>query len=84
MTRSLVVPHLSTESALIKIANDGRNNSEKKAAEHLQNLLIKHCSTIILKTKPPPDIEEQFVAEYGYLGSQLFQKVTQLRTNVNR
>lgn len=83
MTRFLVLPRLTTESNLIQAASEGRSNSEKKAAEHLQNLLLKHCSSVIFKTRPPPDDQAQFEAEYGPLGVQLFQKVTQMRASAN-
>lgn len=78
------MPRLAVESRLIAAAMEGRNNSEKKAAEHLQSILIKFCSSVIVKSKPPPDDQAVFVAEYGSIGAQLFQKVTQMRSNSGR
>lgn len=73
-----VLPRLKLEGDLIKQALEG-NTSDKKSAEHLQALLIKHCSVAIAKTRSPPDIHAQFVTDFGYLGTAICTKVQQLR-----
>lgn len=72
------MPRLKLEGDLIKQALEG-NTSDKKSAEHLQALLIKHCSVAIAKTRSPPDIHAQFVTDFGYLGTAICTKVQQLR-----
>ena len=88
MIKFLVLPRIKRQSELIKIALEGKNNAEKKAAEHLQELLLKHCMPVILKSLPNPNVggsgaEDQaahFVNEYGSVfGNVILQKVKQLK-----
>ena len=77
----LVLPRLKEESKLIKMAIEGTDNAEKKAAEHLKVLLVKHCTPVIYKLLPAQgfDKPEQFVNEYGSMGELIFEKVKQLK-----
>lgn len=88
MIKFLVLPRINRESEFIKVALEGKNNAEKKAAEHLQELLLKHCMPVILKVSSNntggADVEDQahFVNEYGSLfGNIVFQKVKQSKLN---
>ena len=78
-----MLPRLKIESELIQKALEGTNNTEKKAAEHLETILIKHCAMVIIKTRSAPDIHVQFINEFGYLGSAMCNKVLQLRNSMN-
>ena len=84
----LVLPRIKQESEFIRAALEGgNNNTEKKAAEHLQELLLKHCMPVILKIYANNNtgvVEDQshFVNEYGSLfGNLIFQKVKQSKAN---
>ena len=53
---------------------------ERSSAEHLQNLLIKHCSLIAVRLRGMPDILEQYQQDYGMLlGASIYKRVQQLR-----
>ncbi|XP_066910948.1 transcription initiation factor TFIID subunit 6-like [Clytia hemisphaerica] len=85
--KSIVLPRIKSESGLIKEAINGNNSAEKKAAEHLQALLVKHCTPVIFKTLSHGVVEtqEQFVDKFGFVGNLIFQKVNQMKlTSLNR
>ena len=86
MIKSIVLPRIKSESRLIKEAIDGSNGAEKKAAEHLQALLVKHCTPVIFKTlSHGMETQEQFVDKFGFVGNLIFQKVNQMKlSNLNR
>ena len=83
MVKFLVLPRIKQESALIKSALEGKDSAEKKAAEHLQELLLKHCLPVILKSLPSTVGVQQdqtfFVNEYGVFGNLVFQRAKQLK-----
>ncbi|XP_002168543.2 transcription initiation factor TFIID subunit 6 [Hydra vulgaris] len=78
----ILIPRLKNESDLILEAME--NPSEKDAAEHLQALLVKHASIAIVKTRSPPDLQHQYMAEFGYLGGLIYNKVIQLRISLSQ
>ncbi|XP_064207649.1 transcription initiation factor TFIID subunit 6-like [Anguilla rostrata] len=81
VVKTLILPRLTAEGARIKAATEGpvMSNIEKIGAEHVQNLLLKHCATVLAKTRTPPDIADQYQAEYGYLGTMLCSHVVKAR-----
>ena len=78
----LIIPRLKTEGDLIKKALDGNNQAERKAAEQLQTVLVKHCAIFLSKSRVAPDIPEQYKTEHGYLGTALCARVNALRQSV--
>ncbi|KAI1903315.1 hypothetical protein AGOR_G00025940 [Albula goreensis] len=79
--KTLVLPRLSVEGARIKAVTEGSvlSNIEKIGAEHVQNLLLKHCASVLAKTRLPPDNVDQYQEEYGYLGPMLCSHVVKAR-----
>lgn len=84
VVKFLILPRLPIEGELMKKALAGSNSLEKTAAEHMQTLLLKHCSVVIYKTRSLPDILDKFNEEFGYLGPQLFAKVSHLRLSASQ
>jgi len=82
VVKFLIIPRLKTEGDLIKKALDGNNQAERKAAEQLQTVLVKHCAIFLSKSRVAPDIPEQYKTEHGYLGTALCARVNALRQSV--
>lgn len=83
VVKVFVLPRLKIESALIKKAQEGIDPVEKNAAENLKNLLLKHCPALLLRTRHPPDLADQYEKEFGSIGPLLCTKVSQLRQNMS-
>lgn len=83
VVKFLILPRLKKEGELIKAALEGTDSTEKNSAEHLQSLLVKHCSVVVVKTRSLPDIQANFTNEFGFLGMAIFQKVTRLRLQLS-
>ena len=84
MIKFLILPRIKRESEFIKVALEGNNNAEKKAAEHLQELLQKHCMPVIIKVSSSSGVEDlaHFVNEYGsHFGNVACEKVKQSKLN---
>ncbi|KAG5275285.1 hypothetical protein AALO_G00145710 [Alosa alosa] len=79
--KTLILPRLSMEGARIKAVMEGPvvSNIDKIGADHVQSLLLKHCASVIAKTRPLPDIVDQYRADYGYLGPVLCSHVVKAR-----
>ncbi|XP_014051183.1 transcription initiation factor TFIID subunit 6 isoform X2 [Salmo salar] len=79
--KTLILPRLTVEGARIKAVSDGPvvSNIDKIGADHVQSLLLKHCASVIAKTRPLPDNVEQYRADYGYLGPMLCSHVVKAR-----
>uniref|UniRef100_A0A8C7MSV6 Transcription initiation factor TFIID subunit 6 n=1 Tax=Oncorhynchus kisutch TaxID=8019 RepID=A0A8C7MSV6_ONCKI len=79
--KTLILPRLTVEGARIKAVSDGPvvSNIDKIGADHVQNLLLKHCASVIAKACPLPDNVEQYRADYGYLGPMLCSHVVKAR-----
>eukprot|EP00794_Sanderia_malayensis_P012197 gene12197-13453_t len=76
----LVMPRLKIENDAITKAFEASNSVERCSAEHLQNLLVKHCSLVAVRIRTVPDILEQYQFDYGkHLGGSIFKRVVQLR-----
>lgn len=80
--KSLILPRLTVEGARIRAVMDGPvvSNIDKIGADHVQSLLLKHCASVIAKTRTPPDNVEQYRTDYGYLGPMLCSHVAKART----
>ncbi|KAI2643058.1 Transcription initiation factor TFIID subunit 6 [Labeo rohita] len=55
------------------------SNIDKIGADHVQSLLLKHCASVVAKTRPLPDVVDQYKADYGYLGTMLCSHVVKAR-----
>ncbi|RXN06809.1 transcription initiation factor TFIID subunit 6 [Labeo rohita] len=79
--KTLIIPRLSVEGARIKAVMDGPvvSNIDKIGADHVQSLLLKHCASVVAKTRPLPDVVDQYKADYGYLGTMLCSHVVKAR-----
>ncbi|XP_038873054.1 transcription initiation factor TFIID subunit 6-like [Salvelinus fontinalis] len=79
--KTLILPRLTVEGARIKAVSEGPvvSNIDKIGADHVQSLLLKHCASVIAKTRPLPDNMEQYRADYGYLGPMLCSHVVKAR-----
>ncbi|XP_035263379.1 transcription initiation factor TFIID subunit 6-like [Anguilla anguilla] len=79
--KTLILPRLTIEGARIKAVTEGPvvSNIDKIGADHVQSLLLKHCASVIAKTRPLPDSPEQYRADYGYLGPMLCSHVVKAR-----
>uniref|UniRef100_A0A8C5BTT2 Transcription initiation factor TFIID subunit 6 n=1 Tax=Gadus morhua TaxID=8049 RepID=A0A8C5BTT2_GADMO len=80
--KTLILPRLTIEGARIRAVMDGPvvSNIDKIGADHVQSLLLKHCASVIAKTRNPPDNVEQYRLDYGYLGPMLCSHVVKART----
>lgn len=83
VVKVFVIPRLKIESALIKQAQEGVDPVEKNAAENLKNLLLKHCPALLLRTRHPPDLPDQYDKEFGSMGLLLCTKVSQMRQTMS-
>ncbi|XP_048885842.1 transcription initiation factor TFIID subunit 6 [Brienomyrus brachyistius] len=79
--KTLIIPRLSVEGARIKAVSEGPvvSNIDKIGADHVQSLLLKHCASVIAKTRPLPDNSDQYRTDYGYLGPMLCSHVVKAR-----
>ncbi|XP_052321298.1 transcription initiation factor TFIID subunit 6-like [Oncorhynchus keta] len=79
--KTLILPRLTVEGARIKAVSEGPvvSNIDKIGADHVQSLLLKHCASVIAKTRPLPDNMEQYRTDYGYLGPTLCSHVVKAR-----
>lgn len=80
--KTLILPRLTVEGTRIKAVMEGPvvSNIDKIGADHVQSLLLKHCASVIAKTRPLPDIVEQYRTDYGFLGPMLCSHVVKART----
>ena len=74
------MPRLKVENKAITEALESDSRVEINSAEHLQTLLVKHCSLIVVHLRPLPDVLEQYQQEYGsLLGNAIYRRVQQIR-----
>uniref|UniRef100_UPI00358F8747 transcription initiation factor TFIID subunit 6 isoform X2 n=1 Tax=Myxine glutinosa TaxID=7769 RepID=UPI00358F8747 len=82
--KTLVLERMAVEGERIRQVLDGPiiSNIDKIGAQHVQNLLLKHCASLLAKVRPAPDNQEAYRTEYGYLGSLLCTHVIKARSQV--
>lgn len=80
--KSIVMPKLRSLGERIKGAVDSTvvTNVDKIAAEHLKQMILKHCAAYLRQVTEGPDEPETFEKEYGYLGPALCSHVIKLRS----
>nr|XP_033779801.1 transcription initiation factor TFIID subunit 6 [Geotrypetes seraphini] len=79
--KTLIVPRLQAEGERIRSVLDGPivSNIDKIGADHVQSLLLKHCAPVLAKIRSPPDNQDAFRADYGYLGPLLCTNAVKAR-----
>ena len=74
------MPRLKIENKAISEALESDSRIETNSAEHLQTLLVKHCSLIVVHVRPASDVLDQFQQDYGHLlGTSIYRRVQQIR-----
>ncbi|XP_029436488.1 transcription initiation factor TFIID subunit 6 isoform X2 [Rhinatrema bivittatum] len=70
--KTLIVPRLQVEGERIRSVLEGSivSNIDKIGADHVQSLLL-HCAPVLAKIRSPPDNQDAFRTDYGYLGPLL-------------
>ena len=82
VTTSLVLPKLKQIGEFIKQAQaQPVKLTEQVAANKLQSLIQRQCGPILLHSRPASDTLQQYQADYGHLGTILFNHVKNLRQN---
>ncbi|XP_043933193.1 transcription initiation factor TFIID subunit 6 [Protopterus annectens] len=79
--KTLILPRLQIEGERIRAVLEGPvvSNIDKIGADHVQSLLLKHCATVVAKIRSPPDNQENYKTDYGYLGPMLCTHVVKAR-----
>lgn len=79
VVQSLVVDRLQIEGERIRnvLDNPLLTSIDRTAAEHLRNLLVKHCSPVIKNCHSHPENRDNYL-QYGYLGEVIYQHVVKL------
>ncbi|XP_033107157.1 transcription initiation factor TFIID subunit 6-like [Anneissia japonica] len=85
VVRTVVIVKLPALGERVQMSVEGSmvTSVDKVSAEHLKNLILKHCGPIIKILRDQPDIPEVYEKDYGYLGTSLCEYVTRLRTQPN-
>ncbi|XP_069074701.1 transcription initiation factor TFIID subunit 6 isoform X1 [Pleurodeles waltl] len=81
VVKALIVPRLQVEGERIRGVMEGPivTNIDKIGADHVQSLLLKHCAPVLAKIRSPPDNQDQYKADYGFLGPLLCTHVVKAR-----
>ncbi|XP_060046885.1 transcription initiation factor TFIID subunit 6-like [Erinaceus europaeus] len=78
---TLVLPRLQQEGERIRGVLDGPvlSNIDRISADHVQRLLLKHCAPVLAKLRLPPDNQDDYQAQFGFLGPLLCSHVVKAR-----
>ncbi|XP_041034961.1 transcription initiation factor TFIID subunit 6 isoform X2 [Carcharodon carcharias] len=79
--KTLIIQRLQIEGERIRTVLEGPvvSNIDKIGADHVQSLLLKHCAPVVAKIRSPPDNQESYKTDYGYLGPMLCTHVVKAR-----
>ncbi|XP_030838091.1 transcription initiation factor TFIID subunit 6 [Strongylocentrotus purpuratus] len=79
--KTLVIPKVRMLGERLRIMTESLiiNNPDKIAADHLKQLVQKHCAPYLKGVRSTPDVLHEYEEEFGYLGPFLFSHVTKLR-----
>ncbi|GCC17198.1 hypothetical protein chiPu_0021502 [Chiloscyllium punctatum] len=79
--KTLIIQRLQIEGERIRAVLEGPvvSNIDKIGADHVQSLLLKHCAPVVAKIRSPPDNQESYKVDYGYLGPMLCTHVVKAR-----
>lgn len=81
VVRSFVLPRVRALGEKLRQALEepGVSPVDKKAAEHIKQLLLRVLAPALKATRTPPDNADEYRAEYGYLGHLLHAQVVRAR-----
>ncbi|XP_074023314.1 transcription initiation factor TFIID subunit 6, partial [Numenius arquata] len=79
--KTLILPRLPGEGERIRNILEGPvvSNIDKIGADHVQTLLLKHCAPVLAKMRPPPDNQDSYKSDFGFLGALLCTHVVKAR-----
>ncbi|XP_041483509.1 transcription initiation factor TFIID subunit 6-like [Lytechinus variegatus] len=79
--KTLVIPKVRMLGERLRTMSESLiiSNPDKIAAEHLKQLVQKHCAPYLKGVRSTPDVLHEYEEEFGYLGPFLFSHVTKLR-----
>ena len=82
--KSVVIPQVRAISHRIDVANSNMQMSNNQkldttAVQKIRNLVQNSVVPVLKATRPPPDIEQAYVNEFGCLGTILFEQVQKER-----
>ncbi|NWI17491.1 TAF6 factor, partial [Crypturellus soui] len=79
--KTLILPRLQVEGERVRSILEGPvvSNIDKIGADHVQTLLLKHCAPVLAKIRPPPDNQDSYKSDFGYLGALLCTHVVKAR-----
>lgn len=81
VVRSFVLPRVRALGEKLRqgLEEPGVSPVDKKAAEHIKQLLLRVLAPVLKATRTPPDNADEYRAEYGYLGHLLHAQVVRAR-----
>ncbi|CAD5117547.1 DgyrCDS6309 [Dimorphilus gyrociliatus] len=86
VVETFVIPLVHDEGQRVKSVLDNSvtmanafNTTEKNSADRVKTAILKIIPPILKNIRPETDKQEDYVNEYGYYGSILFNAVTKLR-----
>ncbi|KAM6225656.1 LOW QUALITY PROTEIN: transcription initiation factor TFIID subunit 6-like, partial [Porphyrio hochstetteri] len=79
--KTLILPRLPVEGERVRAILEGPvvSNIDKIGADHVQTLLLKHCAPVLAKIRAPPDNQDSYKGDFGYLGALLCTHVVKAR-----
>ncbi|NWJ01871.1 TAF6 factor, partial [Crypturellus undulatus] len=79
--KTLILPRRQVEGERVRSILEGPvvSNIDKIGADHVQTLLLKHCAPVLAKIRPPPDNQDSYKSDFGYLGALLCTHVVKAR-----
>ncbi|XP_071480217.1 transcription initiation factor TFIID subunit 6-like [Diadema antillarum] len=83
--KTLVIPKVRMLGERLKAMSESLmvSNPDKVAADHLKQLIQKHCAQYLKGVRSPPDVLQEYEEEFGYLGPFLHSHVSKLRLQPN-
>ncbi|XP_047000262.1 transcription initiation factor TFIID subunit 6 [Schistocerca americana] len=82
VSKVFILPRVKQVADRIEAALEGPvlSNTDKIAAGHIKHLLVKVLTPLLKGLRQPPDVLDEYRAEFGYLGPALHAAVTKART----
>jgi len=83
--KSVVIPQIKAISARIDAATgpnlelSANRNLDKTAVQKITALVLNSVVPILKTTRPPPDVREEYLNEFGSLGSAICEQVQKTR-----
>lgn len=81
VVKVLIVPRVRWLGERVEGALSGLGGADRLAAGNLKHQLLKVLAPVIRQLRPPPDVQEDYRREYGYLGPSLQQAVSKIRSS---